>query len=126
MTLTFTLLQEHRALAHRLKAEHASQLRAEHARLHEQRASGGGAELRGSSAEHDAARHAHTVDMPHDTPLEMRGHCGGGEAQRGSQRQARVALGFTQTRASIWAPLWSLLAGLANVGRSRSHQLMSV
>ena len=72
------------------------------------------------------ARHAHTVDMPHDTPLEMRGHCGGGEAQRGSQRQARVALGFTQTRASIWAPLWSLLAGLANVGRSRSHQLMSV
>ena len=118
MTLTFTLLQEHRALAHRLKAEHANQLRAEHKRLHEQRASGG--------AEHDEARHAHTVDMPHDTPLEMRGHCGGGEAQRGSQRQARVALGFTQTRASIWAPLWSLLAGLANVGRSRSHQLMSV
>ena len=88
------------------------------ARSHAAAASGG--------AEHDEARHAHTVDMPHETRHEMRGHCGGGEAQRGTQRQARVALGFTQTRASIWAPLWSLLAGLANVGRSRSHQLMSV
>ena len=132
-------LQEHRALAHRLKAEHANQLRAEHVRLHEQRPKRQGhhppphlrldLDLRheagvhaaaASDAEHGAG-HAHTVDMP--------GHCGGGgEAQRqaGTPRAARLAFGFTQTRASIWSPIWSLLAGLANVGRSRSHQLMSV
>ena len=131
-------LQEHRALAHRLKAEHANQLRAEHVRLHEQRPKRPGPnppphlrldlDLRheagvhaaaASDAEHDAG-HAHTVDMP--------GHCGGGEAQRqaATPRAARLAFGFTQTRASIWSPIWSLLAGLANVGRSRSHQLMSV
>jgi hypothetical protein len=124
-------LQEHRALALRLKAEHANQLRAEHVRLHEQRPQRAGhppPHLRREAGAHAAPAgdaeqdtgHAHTVDMP--------GHGGGGEAQRqaGMPRAARLAFGFTQTRASIWSPIWSLLAGLANVGRSRSHQLMSV
>ena len=123
-------LAEQRALAR--------QLRAEHVRLHEQRheqrpqrpgqplplpqhlrhqAARGHATAAGG-VEHEAGR-MHTVDMP--------SHCNS-EAQRqaGTPKAALHAFGFTQTRASIWSPVWSLLAGLANVGRSRSHQLMSV
>ena len=54
-------------------------------------------------------RRGHAIDIP--------AHCRG-EAQ---------PVGFVrQARASIFSPIWTLLAGLASAGGSRSHQLMSV
>ena len=64
---------------------------------------------------------AHTVDIP---PL------GGAPAGAPSaaalpESAVRVLLGFAPRRTSQWS-VWSMLTGLAQVGRVRTHQLVSV